>query len=116
MKRIYAFTLDNDDYPSKKFGFDLRQKEREVINGMTPFPDGVSGTKDDAITQDAIGWRNKILQDNAIESKLSRMEMYPDLHLPLLIELDEHINHIIKFRNDYNLEQIKYLNVHLKYY
>ena len=24
MKRIYAFTLDNDDYPSKKFGFDLR--------------------------------------------------------------------------------------------
>ena len=89
--------------------FDLRQKEREAINGMTPFPDGVSGTKDDAITQDAIGWRNKILQDNAIESKLSRMEMYPDLHLPLLVELDEHIDHIIKFRNDYNLEQIKYL-------
>lgn len=24
MKRIYAFTLDNEDYPSRKFGFDLR--------------------------------------------------------------------------------------------
>lgn len=88
--------------------FDLRQKEREAINGITPFPGDLKGTKDDAISQDSIGWANKIAQDNVVESKISRFEMYPDLHLPTLFETDECIKKIIQFREENNLEQIKY--------
>lgn len=88
--------------------FDHRQKEREELIGITPFPDGVKGTKKDAISQDTIGLYNKILQDNIVEGKISRMEMYPDLNLPLYGEVDKFIEQVRTFRTKHNLSQISY--------
>ena len=82
--------------------YDYRQKEREKLVGMTPFHDR-KGFKEDAISQDGIGLLNKIQQENTIETKMTRVELYPDLHLPLYDEVDEAIKKINKFRANHNL-------------
>lgn len=87
--------------------FDSRQKSREDLVGITPFNTS-KGTKDDAITQDINGILNKIVQDNIVEGKISKMELYPDLHLPLYKELDDFITKLREFRNRNNLMQVSY--------
>ena len=88
--------------------FDFRQKERESIIGMLPFPEDMKGEKSDAITQDSIGIVNKISQDTTIEDKISKLEMYPDLNLPLYSEVDEYITKVNEFRAENNLERLNY--------
>lgn len=88
--------------------FDIRQRERENINGMRPFPGDEKGTKDDAITQDATGIFKKACQDITIEKKMMEFELYPDLMLPTVDEVNEAIKKIKKFRQDEGLEQLKY--------
>ena len=79
--------------------YDSLQKEKEKFYGMKPFDGEMNGTKDDLITQDFKGLRNKIRQDLCIEQKMLDMELYPDLHLPKYSEIDEAIKRILIFRS-----------------
>lgn len=86
--------------------YDYRQNDREKLVGMLPFKDGEKGTKNDAITQNALGWVNKIKQDNIIEAKMSKIELYPDLFLPLYDEVNNHLKAVKKFRSKHKLENM----------
>lgn len=88
--------------------FDSRQKGREDLIGFKPFKDDKDGTKEDAISQDTTGLFNKIAQDCVIEDKMSKLELYPDLHLPTYNEVDEFISKLKDFRTLHNLKQVEY--------
>lgn len=90
--------------------FDIYQKEREGILGLSPFKKSKDefnskGTKENAIKQTLKGLKEKIRQDLCIESKIRKVvELYPDLKLPTYKEVDEVIKKIIAFRKTHTLK------------
>lgn len=84
--------------------FDIYQKEREGIYGLSPFvgnEDNINGqgTINNAIKQTLKGFKEKVKQDLCIEDKIRKTtELYPDLKLPTYKEVDEVIKKIINFR------------------
>lgn len=85
--------------------YDSNQKENERLIALNPFENNRKGTKDDLITQDPVGYSNKILQDAQIEKKLLEIEVYPDLSLPTYTDVDSAITRIRQFRIKNNLIQ-----------
>lgn len=91
--------------------YDANQKDSEKLITMTPFEadpnskDGSArkGTREDLLSQKGQGIANKIEQDFVILKKMQGLELYPDMHLPFLDDVDEAITKIHAFRDKHNL-------------
>ena len=109
--------------------YDSAQKENEKLIGMRPFDGkdegegtdkeklfrGRKGTRDDLISMQSEGISNKIVQDATIQKKFQMLEMYPDLHLPKLTELDEAITKIRAYRAAHNLSEQMLFDAYPRY-
>lgn len=109
--------------------YDSAQKENEKLIGMRPFDGsdtgdgsdreklfrGRKGTRDDLISMQPAGISNKIVQDATIQKKFQMLEMYPDLHLPKLTELDEAITKIRAHRSANNLSEQMLFDAYPRY-
>ena len=97
------------DFPGKFniylecLGYDMRTRSREDINGIRPFEANQKGTKDDAISRNPKGLKNKIIQEAMAERRINEMELYPDLFLPYYKEVDYALVKIREFRSKHNL-------------
>lgn len=96
-------------------GFNMDQQQAQIFKKFRPFEDdakygriGRKGTIDDAIENTTIGLKRKIYQDSIVESKLSMLNLYPDLQLPTYVEVDAALELIKKFRTKNNLTPIPY--------
>jgi hypothetical protein len=97
----YSITLTATSY-------DSAQKETEKLKGFRPFGkdangNWIEGTEKDLISMTDEGLANKIAQEVQMEENFQELEMYPDLHLPKLDEVDQIISQIGTFRTKNNL-------------
>ena len=103
--------------------YDIKQSEREDLNGFLPFDcndsrcNGKNSSldmgnhchSDQVIPNNKEGLGNKICQDNYAERKIREtIELYPDLHLPKYKEVDIVIDAISKFRSKNKLSPLPY--------
>lgn len=88
--------------------YDSAQKETEKLKGFRPFGRDANGkwkegTKEDLISMTDEGLANKIIQECNMQENFQELEMYPDLHLPRLSEVDEAIKSMRAFRSKNDL-------------
>ena len=100
--------------------FDIAQSEREQLNGFRPFDDYLgTGTKvnqsasykDETINihEYEYGVMRKAIQDNYAEWMInSKLEVYPDLHLPTYKEVNDVIKKINAFRAKNGFPELPY--------
>lgn len=81
---------------------------KDVMTGMRPFEGNKEGTIDDCIQKKVNGVYNKARQDNVIERKIMKLELYPDLYLPKYSELDDAIGKIQKHKKSNNMNPLTY--------
>lgn len=86
--------------------YDIGQSEREQLNGFKPF---TGSAYNQLIKQEEEGVYKKIQQDLFAERQIiSKMEVYPDLHLPTYAETDAFITKCISFRSKHKLSPLPY--------
>lgn len=76
--------------------YDSRQKDRERVYGIMPIVGEPS--KDDLISLEEEGIRNKFLQDYIADKELDKINLYPDLMLPTYLEAEKALESINNFR------------------
>lgn len=81
---------------------------KDVLKGMRPFEGDREGTEKDLISKKIYGAYNKAHQDNTIERKMMKLELYPDLQLPKYDEVDEAIKLINGFKHKNGMKILSY--------
>lgn len=87
--------------------YDIGQSEREQLKGFMPFTG--KGNESHTIDQSWSGLKEKVRQDCYAEWKIrTKMEVYPDMHLPTYNEVNRFIKKCIAFRANNNLSELPY--------